>query len=210
MHEVVAVERGVGMTMRDLATGDVADVRERTLSSTARIGERYCARVVPDGASHQIIGGVFPVRTGHEQSVLELCADADPLELCAWAGALAQPPRIEHRPGMIDSMLDRDAIEASLDELGDTDESTVLAHLNAEISRQAQARWLDDTIPALGGLTPRQAAADPTRREQLERLLAEFDSHDERIRELDLGPDGVIGGPITYDTAALRRELGLS
>jgi hypothetical protein len=210
VHEVVAVERGVGMTMRDLATGDVADVRERTLSSTARIGERYCARVVPDGASHQIIGGVFPVRTGHEQTVLELCADADPLELCAWAGALAQPPRIEHRPGMIDSMLDRDAIQASLDELGDTDESTVLAHLNAEISRQAQARWLDDTIPALGGLTPRQAAADPTRREQLERLLAEFDSHDERIRELDLGPDGVIGGPITYDTAALRRELGLS
>ncbi len=210
VHEVVSVERGVGMALRNLATGDVADVRERAASRTAQVGERYCARVVSDGASHQIIGGVFPVRTGHEETVLELCAEADPLELCAWAGALARPPRIEHRPGMIDSMFDRDAIQAALDELGDADESTVLAHLNAEISRQAQARWLDDTIPALGGLTPRQAAADPTRREQLERLLAEFDSHDERIRELDLGTDAMIGGPITYDTAALRRELGLS
>lgn len=210
VHEVVSVERGVGMTLRNLATGDVADVRERTASRTARVGERYCARVVPDGASHQIIGGVFPVRTGHEETVLELCAQADPLELCAWAGALAQPPRIVHRPGMFESMLDRDAIEAVLDELGDADESTVLARLHAEISRQAQARWLDDTIPALGGLTPRQAAADPTRREQLERLLAEFDLRDERVRDLDLGLDGVTGGPITYDTAALRRELGLS
>ncbi len=210
VHEVVSVEHGVGMTLRDVATGDVAEVRERAASRTAQVGERYCARVVPDGASHQIIGGVFPVRTGHEETVLELCADADPLELCAWAGALAQQPRIVHRPGMIDSMLDRDAIQAALDELGDADEPTALAHLNAEIARQAQARWLDDSIPALGGLTPRQAAADPTRREQLERLLAEFDSHDERLRELDLGTDGVVGGPITYDTAALRRELGLS
>lgn len=210
VHEVVSVERGVGLTLRDLATGDVVDVRERTLSQTAQDGERYCARVVSDGVSHQIIGGVFPVRAGHEETVLDLCSNADPLELCAWAGALAQPPRMVHRPGMIDSMLDRDALQATLDELGDADESTALAHLKAEMSRQAQARWLDDNIPALGGLTPREAAADPTRREQLERLLAEFDSHDERIRELDLGSDGMIGGPITYDTAALRRELGLA
>ncbi len=210
VHEVVSVERGVGLTLRDLATGDVADVRERTLSRAAQVGERYCSRVVADGASHQIIGGVFPVRTGHEETVLELCAEADPVVLCAWAGALAQPPRLVHRPGMIDSTLDRDAIQAALDEFGDADEATALAHLNAEISRQAQAHWLDDSIPALGGLTPREAAADPTRREQLERLLAEFDSQDERIREMDLGADGMIGGPITYDTAALRRELGLS
>ncbi len=106
-------------------------------------------------------------------------------------------------------MLDREAIDAALDELGDADESAVLARLNTEISRQAQADWLDDNIPALGGLTPRQAAADPTRREQLERLLSEFDRHDERSRQLDLDSDGVVGGPITYDTAALRRELGL-
>lgn len=208
VHEVVSVERGIGMTLRDLATGDVADVRERTMSRDARVGERYCGRVVPDGASHQIVGGVFPVRTGHEQTVLDLCADADPLELCAWAGALAQPPRIVHQPGLIDSTLDRDAIQAALEDLGDADESAVMARLNEEISRQAQARWLDEHVPALDGLTPREAAADPTRREQLERLLAEFDEQTERIRHLDAG--GTLGAPITYDTAALRRELGLT
>ncbi|MGE0305930.1 MAG: YecA family protein [Acidimicrobiia bacterium] len=210
VHEVVSVQPGVAMTLRDLATGDVVDVRERTASRSVRVGERYCARVVPDGASHQILGGVFPVRTGHEQTVLDLCAEADPVAICAWAGALTQPPRIVHRPGMIDSMFDRDAIQSALDGLGDADEASVMAHLNAELSRQAQAQWLVDKIPALGGLTPRQAAADPIGREQLERLLAEFDRQDEQLGNLASGPAAMIGGPITYDTAALRRELGLA
>lgn len=209
VHEVIAVERGVSLSLRDLATGEVTEVRERTASLSARVGECYCARVVPDGSSNQIIGGVFPVRAGHEQAVLDLCADADAHALCAWAGAVVRPPRLVHRLGLIDSMFDRDAIEAALAELGDADEPTVLARLNRELSRQAQARWLDDTIPALEGLTPRQAAADPTRREQLERLLAEFDRQDEQLRPFDLEL-GAAGGPITYDTAAIRRELGLS
>ncbi|OBJ71043.1 SEC-C domain-containing protein [Mycobacterium sp. 1274756.6] len=39
-----------------------------------------------------------------------------------------------------------------------------------------ERRWLDESIPALSGLTPRQAAADPTRRDDLIRLLAGFPS----------------------------------
>jgi hypothetical protein len=153
---------------------------------------------------------VFPVRAGHEEQVLALCESSDPWEVCAWAGAVAKPPRIEHRPGMIESMFDLGAVDAALDELGEADEATVLARLNIELSRQAQARWLDEHVPALGGLTPREAAVDPTRREQLERLLAEFDRAAERMRGSVGEPDGVRGGPITYDTAALRRELGLA
>lgn len=203
VHEVLAVDPGTGMTLRDLATGDVVDVRERTASREVAIGERYCARVVPDGTTHQIIGGVFPVQTGHEATVLDLCEEGDPVALCAWAGALTQPPRIVHRPGLIDEMFDRDAIEAVFARLdADTDPDAAIAALNDELARQAQARWLDEHIPALGGLTPRQAAADPTRREQLERLLAEFEARDARGL-----PDGV--GAFTYDVPALRRELGL-
>ncbi len=200
------MHRGVGMTMRNLATGDVVEIRERTASREAIVGELYCARLVPDGASNQLIGGVFPVRTGQEEAVLAMCDDADPLEICAWAGALAKPPRIVHTPGMADSLFDREAIQAALDEVAGADQATVMARLNAMVASQAQARWLDENIPALGGLKPRQAAADPTRREQLERLLAEFDRNDERLRGLD--PDG--GGFITFDTAFLRRELGLT
>ena len=69
----------------------------------------------------------------------------------------AQPLRIVHTPGMLDSMLDRDAVQAAIDELGEADEATVLDVLNREVSRQLQTHWLDDQIPALDGLTPRQA-----------------------------------------------------
>lgn len=44
----------------------------------------------------------------------------------------------------------------------------------AEHVRGYEERWLDLDIPALEGLTPRQAAADPTRRDDLRRLLATF------------------------------------
>ena len=49
-----------------------------------------------------------------------------------------------------------------------------------------------------------KAAADPTRREQLERLLAEFDRFDgsSRTESADVGV-------VTFDVAELRRELGL-
>ncbi len=39
-----------------------------------------------------------------------------------------------------------------------------------------ETRWLDMELPALAGLTPRQAADDPTRREDLVRLLNSFEN----------------------------------
>lgn len=204
VHEVVEVDPGTSITMRNLATGDVIAVRERTLSAEAAVGDRFCARIVPDGVSNQIIGGVFGVRTGHEETVLDLCADGDPFALSAWIGALHRPPRIEHRPGMIDEVFDTDAIQSLLDEAGgDIDQDQMMALLQGEMNRQAMATWLDESVPALGGITPREAAADPTRREQLERLLREFERDDRRSGM----PDGFM--PVSYDVDALRRELGL-
>ena len=43
-----------------------------------------------------------------------------------------------------------------------------------EIVDAMERRWLRESVPALGGVTPVEAAADPTRREELERLLASF------------------------------------
>lgn len=40
--------------------------------------------------------------------------------------------------------------------------------------RQYEERWLDEHIPALGGVTPREAAADPIRRRDLIALLNSF------------------------------------
>ena len=44
----------------------------------------------------------------------------------------------------------------------------------AEIMQQKEEAWLDEEIPLLDGLTPRQAAADPTRRDDLSALLDSF------------------------------------
>lgn len=47
----------------------------------------------------------------------------------------------------------------------------------AEVRDQMERRWLDEKIPALAGMTPREAAADPTRREDLIALLRSFESY---------------------------------
>ena len=59
-----------------------------------------------------------------------------------------------------------------------------------------ERRWLDESIPALGGRTPRQAADDPIGREELTRLLASF----------PVPADGAIG---VMDPDRLRAALGL-
>ncbi|MCC5951905.1 MAG: SEC-C domain-containing protein [Acidimicrobiia bacterium] len=48
--------------------------------------------------------------------------------------------------------------------------------------RAYEERWVDESVPALGGLTPRQALVDPTRREDLLALLREM-----RLLELPEG-----------------------
>ncbi|GAB3345345.1 SEC-C domain-containing protein [Modestobacter lapidis] len=60
--------------------------------------------------------------------------------------------------------------------------------------RQHEQAWLDESIPALSGATPRQAAADPSRRDDLVRLLASFPP----------------GGPGQMDPDRLRAALGLA
>jgi len=80
--------------------------------------------------------------------------------------------------------------------LGDGD----LASAMVQIQEQFESRWCDESVPALGGLTPREAAADPTRRESLERLLVHFE-------QMDLGRPA---GAITMRPERLRQLLGLS
>jgi tetratricopeptide (TPR) repeat protein len=62
-----------------------------------------------------------------------------------------------------------------------------------QMTRAHEQAWLDEPIPALAGATPRQAAADPTRRPDLIRLLD------------TLGP----AGPGAMDADRLRTQLGL-
>ncbi|MGC9154462.1 MAG: SEC-C metal-binding domain-containing protein [Ferrimicrobium sp.] len=64
--------------------------------------------------------------------------------------------------------------------------------------REREMAWLDESIPALHGLTPRQAAQDLTRREELVALLNEFDHYP---------TPGA--GAVTFDVDRLRALLGI-
>ncbi len=76
----------------------------------------------------------------------------------------------------------------------------IRAALREQMDRYEE-QWVDESIPALGGLTPRQALDDPTRREDLFRLLDHLDDQDSRL------PPGQV--ELGMRTSRLRELLGL-
>lgn len=290
VYEITEATPGVGLTIRDLRSGDELTLRERTFSRAARIGMLACARAVPDGETNQFIGGIFPVVPGTEAALLDLLDDGDPLEIAAWVRDLYRAPKLRTRENEplveceivvtagdlrrladhLDATYDsdvpgewwtehhdlddtegvirarfhlesgrltittnsneradrilgrlREAVEivvvsdartpVDADTIGRTARSGLpdLRNLDigrggaldpdaiAQIQEQMEARWCAEAVPALGGLTPRQAAVDPTRREQLERLLHSFDAMP------------APAGAFTMRTERLRMLLGL-
>jgi hypothetical protein len=191
VYEVEKVRPRIGLTVRDLATGEKLEVREKTFSAKAQKGWMVCARAVPDGETNQFVGAIFSVQPGTEEQVLDMCIDGDSEALAAWVGALERPPRIitpEGEPIELGTLLTNVPED---DVLGDLDPEAM-----EQIQRQMEDRWMNEPVPALAGLTPREAAGDPTRREQLERLLASFEQ---------MGPTPP--GMFTFRVDRLRREL---
>lgn len=280
VYRVEEIRPGQGVTLRDLATGESLQVRERSFSRQAQDGWMICARAVPDGETNQFIGGIFIVKPGQEEKVLDLCAAGDPYDIASWVGGLYRPPRMTTREGEaivsceavwrvddpaaarreLDAVYERqedqwvemqsieederilratlqlDADLVTVTTMSEERMDRVLeilefkiggklisderepfipgtsgpapsAGLPADVDMGSEAieqiqdlmehRWMNESVPALAGLTPRQAAADPTRREQLERLLDSFD-------QMPSPP-----GAITFRVDRLRQELGL-
>jgi hypothetical protein len=67
-----------------------------------------------------------------------------------------------------------------------------------ELKERHMQGWVDESIPALGGLTPREAAASPKGRKALELLLREFEHHEGRLPEDE-----------RFDMKRLRATLGM-
>lgn len=100
VHEVVAVRPGEGMTMRDVRTGDVHEVRERSASSMVRVGEVLYGRVVPAGDTMQIFGGLEPLSlVERDQLVAILDDEPDPIELVAVLSRRFAPPVLNNTEG---------------------------------------------------------------------------------------------------------------
>lgn len=285
VFDVEQVRPGRGVTVRDIRTGDIREVTERTASRALQPGQLICARVLPTGDDWQFFGGIDPIALHERGPLIELLdAEPDPVELVAFLSRRFAPPTLVNTEG--DPMTvceahirvsDPAALAAELDECyerteddpphwielvttdgmqrvratlaldGDTltvetnsearqdrvlavlrgidpgleildetrtpmgdlkraaalggtaslpepDDPELLA-LMEKMLREYEERWLDESIPALDGVTPRQAADDPTRREDLIKLLNTF-------------PSGVAAGR-GMDADRLRAALGL-
>jgi hypothetical protein len=275
VFEVEQVRRGDGLTVRDVRTGDVHQVRERAASRQLKVGALICARIVPVGVTMQIFGGIEPIELHERDELIALLdAEPDPVDLVSFLTRRFAPPVLRNTEGdplvLCEVTLrtgDPAALVAELDETYERDDDAdtpqwvehlidgmeairatlrldghdLTVHTNSEArldrvldtlrkldptltvveeSRQParntheaaaltsgapsgavepldpadpdaaavldrfvrdyERQWLDEPIPALAGHTPRQAAADPTRRDDLIRLLGSFPSYPDK------------------------------
>lgn len=95
-------------------------------------------------------------------------------------------------------------VEDLLDEAGDSPLAAppspdLPPDVVAQICAQLEDRWLAEQVPALDGLTPREAVADPGVRPKLVSLLDDFEWEERRAGS----------GQVGMRTARLRAELGL-
>lgn len=93
---------------------------------------------------------------------------------------------------------DRDTETTAADTSIDLASNPDVAAALDQVMRQYEARWVDEAIPALGGLTPRQALKDAVMRRELESLLADM--------EWQLGRGGA---GATMDPHRIRVLLGI-
>ncbi|CAN5829385.1 SEC-C metal-binding domain-containing protein [soil metagenome] len=288
LWEVVGVERGRSIDLRDTKTGDRVVVTERTASQDAEVGGLVLARVARLSDQCQLIGIPVTVPLRLRDSALGLVdshPDAD--DLAMWYGEAIAFPQMATREGEplvlcrceVLMTLEPQELAAGLDEVFEGDdhgtwremfelpngERILRAHLRVEDDRlvieanseerlervldvvfafdpdaevdvdertdpatavrqrrasgepmepleepspelrevvedylrQQEEAWLDESIPGLAGLTPRQAADDPTRREDLVAMLRDLD----RMAEAP----GFTG----FDPDRLRAQLGI-
>lgn len=270
VFEVGQVQRGQGVTVRDVRTGDTHEVGERAAGRQLQPGQLVCARLVPTGDAMVFFGGIEPIALHERAPLIELLdGEPDPLTLVAQLSRRFAPPRPVNTEGdplaICETSVrvgDPAGIQAALDEIynrvdgeepprwfehviadgiqriratlvldGDTlraetnseqrmdcvlaalarlDPATTvlddnrrplrdvrdaaklaeympitsegaldpddpeLAGVLDEFIRDYETRWVDESIPALDGHTPRQAANDPTRCGDLIKLLDSF------------------------------------
>ncbi len=100
VFEIQRVRAGIGLTVRDLRTGDTHDVRERAASRQLTAGSLVCARIVPAGDTMQIFGGLEPIGLRERDELIKLLDnDPDPVELVAFLTARFAPPKLVNTEG---------------------------------------------------------------------------------------------------------------
>ena len=123
LFDIEQVRPGQGLIVRDVRTGDIHQVRERTASRHLKAGMLICGRVVPAGDTMQIFGGMEPVALHQRAALIDLLdSEPDPVELVDFLSRRFAPPTLvntEREPiVMCEAVIqigDPTRIEAALD-----------------------------------------------------------------------------------------------
>lgn len=100
VFEIEQARPGHGVTVRDVRTGDLHEVRERSASRQLKPGQLICARVVPDGQGMQFFGGIEPVALHERDELVELLdSEPDPILLVAALSRRFAPPLLVNTEG---------------------------------------------------------------------------------------------------------------
>ncbi len=167
-----ALDDHYGPADEHLASGQDGSARRWSYTAPTEFGARVLASLIVDGARLSVDSN----STRRFEEVLAVVRAAVP-------GASMISETRDPAEELFRRRRERSAVSGQgQGQAGASTESAFLdpsepevARALAEFTADYEKRWLDMELPALAGLTPRQAAEDPTRREDLVRLLNSFD-----------------------------------
>ncbi|MDN4516688.1 SEC-C domain-containing protein [Mycolicibacterium austroafricanum] len=101
LFEVEQVRPGHGVRVRDVRTGDIHEVQERTASRQLTAGQLICTRVLPAGDdTAQFFGGLEPVALHQRDALIALLDEGpDPVDLVAFLSLRFAPPTLTNTEG---------------------------------------------------------------------------------------------------------------
>jgi hypothetical protein len=139
VFDVEQVRSGQGFTVRDIRTGDVREVRERTAVLVP--GQLICTRVLPVGDEFQFFGGLEPVALHERNSLIELLdSEPDPVDLVEFLTRRFAPPTLVNTEG--------DPLVMCEATVRVQDSARIVAELDGAFDRTEgnQLQWLDQVI----------------------------------------------------------------
>ncbi|BBZ49530.1 SEC-C domain-containing protein [Mycobacterium heidelbergense] len=188
VFEVGRVKPGESVTVRDVRTGDIHEVRERAASRQLKPGQLICARVVPAGDTAQFFGGLEPVALQERDPLIDLLdAEPDPVALVAQLSRRLAPPTLVNAEG------DPLAICEATVEIGDPAEiEAALDDTYDRVDGEEPPRWLEyittqgmRRIRATLVLDGDTLRAEANSEERMDRVLATLERLDPAMEVLD-------------------------
>nr|WP_116376449.1 SEC-C metal-binding domain-containing protein [Mycobacterium sp. MFM001] len=188
VFEVERVQPGHSVTLRDVRTGDIQEVQERTASRSLKPGQLICARPIPVGDdTMQFFGGLEPVALHERDRLIDLLdTEPDPVTLVAELSRRFVPPTLINAEGdplaiceATVRVSDPDRIEAALDDTYDrvdADEPQWFEHVEIEGTQRLRASM------SLQGSTLDVATSSEKR---MDRVLATLARLDPEMKVLD-------------------------